>query len=88
MQYREFLCDEGEIWFKTDSDDLFLSSKRYFEECGFELRYVTEDLHHSGFEPNIETEHERMFSEEGIPIKFLIARKKPLLEEKTEENID
>ena len=78
MQYREFLRDGGEIWFKTDNDDLFLSSKRYFTECGFELTYVTEDLHNSGFEPNIETEHEKMFSEQGIPIKFLIARKLPL----------
>ena len=82
MQYREFLRDGGEIWFKTDNDDLFLSSKRYFSECGFELRYVTEDLHNSGFEENIETEHEKMFSEQGIPIKFLIAKKVPL-----EENV-
>lgn len=77
-QYREFLRDGGEIWFKTDNDDLFLSSKRYFKECGFELCYVTEDLHNSGFEENVETEHEKMFSEEGIPIKFLIARKIPM----------
>ncbi|MBQ7937592.1 MAG: tRNA (guanosine(46)-N7)-methyltransferase TrmB [Oscillospiraceae bacterium] len=75
MQYREFLKDGGEIRFKTDNDDLFLSSKRYFVECGFELTYVTEDLHNSGFDDNIETEHEKMFSEQGIPIKFLIAKK-------------
>lgn len=75
MQYREFLKDGGEIRFKTDNDDLFLSSKRYFTECGFELTFVTEDLHNSGFTDNIETEHEKMFSEQGIPIKFLIAKK-------------
>ncbi len=75
MQYREFLKDGGEIRFKTDNDDLFLSSKRYFAECGFELTFVTEDLHNSGFDDNIETEHEKMFSEQGIPIKFLIAKK-------------
>lgn len=75
MQYREFLKDGGEIRFKTDNDDLFLSSKRYFTECGFELTFVTEDLHNSGFEDNIMTEHEKMFSEQGIPIKFLIAKK-------------
>jgi tRNA (guanine-N7-)-methyltransferase len=74
-QYREFLKDGGEIRFKTDNDDLFLSSKRYFTECGFELVFVTEDLHNSGFEDNIMTEHEKMFSEQGIPIKFLIAKK-------------
>ena len=78
MQYREFLVDGGEIWFKTDNDDLFLSSKRYFGECGFELTYVTEDLHNSGFEGSLATEHEKMFSEQGIPIKFLIAKKLPI----------
>ena len=41
----------------------------------FELTFVTEDLHNSGFEDNIMTEHEKMFSEQGIPIKFLIAKK-------------
>ena len=85
MQYREFLRDGGEIWFKTDNDDLFLSSKRYFGECGFELTYVTENLHNSGFEGSLSTEHEKMFSEQGIPIKFLIAKKIPL---KAEENVN
>ena len=77
-----FLRDGGEIWFKTDNDDLFLSSKRYFSECGFELTYVTEDLHNSGFEGSLATEHEKMFSEQGIPIKFLIAKKMPIPNEK------
>ena len=39
-------------------------------------RPVTRDLHQSGFEENIETEHERMFTEEGKTIKFLIAVQK------------
>lgn len=88
MQYREFLREGGEIWFKTDNDDLFLSSKRYFEECGFTLIYVTENLHNSGFDRNIETEHEKMFSEQGIPIKFLIAKKMPLENAEKEEKIN
>lgn len=74
-QYRHFLADGGEIWFKTDDDDLFLSSKRYLRESGFEITYITEDLHNSGFNGSIPTEHEKMFSEQGIPIKFLIAKK-------------
>ena len=77
MQYREFLRDGGEVRFKTDNDDLFLASKRYFTECGFRLDFVTEDLHSSGFEGNIETEHERMFDSQGVPIKFLVAVKLP-----------
>ena len=75
MKYREFLCDGGEIRFKTDNDGLFEDSLGYFEECGFEIEYLTRDLHSSDFAGNIMTEHELMFSAEGIPIKMLIARK-------------
>ncbi len=81
LQYREFLRDGGEIHFKTDNDDLFCSSKRYFCEADFEITYETGDLHHSGYADNIPTEHEHMFSEQGIPIKFLIARKLPEIRE-------
>ena len=42
MQYREFLVDGGEIWFKTDDTALFTESLPYFDACGFELRYQTE----------------------------------------------
>lgn len=75
-KYREFLIDNGEIYFKTDDDDLFASSLLYFEESGFEILSKTYDLHNEPiFETNIETEHEKMFSEQGIKIKALIARK-------------
>ncbi len=87
-QYREFLRDGGEVRFKTDNDDLFLASKRYFSECGFELAFVTEDLHGSGYEDNVMTEHEHMFSEQGIPIKFLIAVKRPTEREKAAEIVN
>ena len=74
-QYREILSDGGEIHFKTDSDLLFEDSLEYFKECGFEITYLTRDLHNSDVVGNIVTEHEKMFSDEGIPIKFLIAKK-------------
>lgn len=75
MQYRTFLKDGGEIRFKTDDDALFEESLDYFRSCGFVVTYITYDLHHSDFTENIMTEHEKMFSDEGICIKFLIARK-------------
>lgn len=75
MNYRTFLKDGAEIHFKTDDDALFEESLEYFRECGFEITYITYDLHDSGYEPNIVTEHEKMFSDEGIKIKFLIAKK-------------
>ena len=64
-KYKEFLSENGE------------SSLGYFEEAGFEILNKTYDLHNEPiFERNIETEHEKMFSEQGIKIKALIARLK------------
>jgi len=74
-KYKTFLAEGGEIYFKTDDDGLFESSLGYFEECGFEILAKTYDLHSEPiWENNIETEHEKMFSEQGIKIKALIAK--------------
>lgn len=76
-KYKTFLTDDGEIYFKTDDDDLFTASLTYFEESGFEIIKKTCDLHNEEeFWENIETEHENMFSEQGIKIKALIAKRK------------
>lgn len=73
--YKEFLKPEGEIYFKTDDDGLFADSIKYFEEAGFKIISKTFDLHEENiFEENIETEHEKMYTEEGKKIKALIAR--------------
>ncbi len=72
-QYKNVLLPGGEIHFKTDDDELFEESIVYFKECGYDLKYITRDLHNSDYQGNIMTEHELMFSQEGIPIKFLIA---------------
>ena len=74
--YKSFLKKDVEIRFKTDDDELFEESLEYFEQSGYEITYLTRDLHASGFEENIETEHEKMFTEEGKKIKFLIAKQK------------
>jgi tRNA (guanine-N7-)-methyltransferase len=74
-QYRIFLKNDGEIYFKTDDDELFEESLEYFKDSKFKINYITYDLHNSGFEGNVKTEHEMMFSEQGIKIKFLIAQK-------------
>ena len=76
-KYKTFLTDDGEIYFKTDDDDLFVASLTYFEESGFEIIKKTYDLHNEeDFWENIETEHEKMFSEQGFKIKALIAKRK------------
>ncbi len=74
-KYKQFLKKEGEIYFKTDDDELFASTLIYLEESNFEIVKSTNNLHcHPIFERNIETEHEKMFSEQGIKIKACIAK--------------
>lgn len=75
--YKSFLQPDAEIRFKTDDDELFEESIEYFEQSGYEITYLTRDLHNSDVKDNIMTEHEKMFSDEGIKIKYLIAKQKP-----------
>lgn len=71
--YKTFLKPDGELYFKTDSDELFADSLEYFKEAGFNVKKITYNLHEEPiFETNIVTEHEKMFSDEGIKIKAAI----------------
>ena len=76
--YKQFLKPGTEIYFKTDDDGLFNDSLKYFEEVGFEILKKTYDLHNEDIleGKNIVTEHEEMFSKEGIKIKALVAKLK------------
>ncbi len=74
--YKKFLKPNGEIWFKTDDTGLFEESQEYFKESGFDLEFVTYDLHNNGFEDNIVTEYEAKFTSLGMKIMFLRARLK------------
>lgn len=75
--YKTFLNPNcGEIYFKTDDDELFEESLEYFETTGFEIVKKTLDLHNDLIFEDIRTEHENMFSEQGIKIKALIAKLK------------
>ena len=75
-KYREFLKDGGEIYFKTDDDGLFIDSLSYFENSGFKIIKKTYDLENEkNFWDNIQTEHEKMFMDQGIKIKAVIAKK-------------
>lgn len=74
-KYKQFLQKKGELYFKTDDEELFASSLIYLEESGFEIVKKTYDLAQEPiFQKNIETEHEKMFSEQGIKIKACIAK--------------
>lgn len=75
-KYREFLKDGGEIYFKTDDDGLFIDSLSYLENLGFKIIKKTYDLENEkNFWDNIQTEHEKMFMDQGIKIKAVIAKK-------------
>ena len=71
--YKKFLKKGGQIFFKTDDDELFTESLDYFKECGFRLDFITYDMTENSLPDNIITEHEKMFMDEGIKIKGLIA---------------
>ena len=75
--YRDFLREGGEIWFKTDDDPLFADSLRYFEYTGFEVNWLSRDLHRDEPAFNVRTEHENMFAARGVPIKMCIAKMVP-----------
>ncbi len=73
--YKQLLENGKEIHFKTDDDELFEESLEYFKSEGFKVKTLTYDLHSSEIDRNTTpmTEHEKMFSDEGIKIKYCIA---------------
>mgnify|MGYP002581281975 FL=1 len=76
-KYKQFLAPKGEIYFKTDDDELFRESLEYFKKAGFEVVKTTSNLNEEpDFWENIETEHEIKFKNEGIKIKAGIFRLK------------
>lgn len=75
-KYKTFLKEDGKIYFKTDDDQLFADTLNYLKDTGFEIEKYTYDLaNENDFWNNVETEHEKMFKEQGIKIKALIAKK-------------
>lgn len=64
-KYKEILVEGGEVYFKTDDDGLFNDSLIYFKESGFKIEKYTFDLESEAhFWDNIQTEHEKMFTEQ------------------------
>ena len=77
-RYLKLLVPGGKFCFKTDNVELFDFSLESVEnEEGFELTFVSRDLHQSErAAENIMTEYERNFSEKGVKINCLEAVKK------------
>ena len=71
--YAVLLRPGAEIHQKTDNMNFFEYSIEQLTHFGFALKNVSLDLHHSGFEGNIETEYESRFASQGCPIYRLEA---------------
>ena len=72
--YRELLREGGSVVQKTDNPVLFDFSLEEFPACGYTLKNVTRDLHHSIWEEdNVHTEYEDHFASMGMPIHRLEA---------------
>ena len=75
--YKSILRDDGEVFFKTDSEMLFDFSLEELSVSGFQVLEQTRDLHQSPFNvSNIRTEFEEKYAAEKIPIKWLHASPK------------
>jgi len=72
--YDKFFKDKCVIIQKTDNDDLFSFSVEEIKNYGYEIKEISYDLHSTNI-PNIKTEYEEKFSNQGIKIKYLKAVK-------------
>lgn len=72
-KYKTFLRPGGDLFFKTDDDMLFDATLEYLEEAGFTVLEMTRDLPLDHPADEIITEHEKMFRDMGINIKYLHA---------------
>lgn len=74
-EYKCFLPIGGEIYFKTDDEELYVDSLQYLKDSGFTIVRQTRDLLNEKYtdESKIETEHEIMFGKQGKQICFLEA---------------
>lgn len=72
-KYARALKPQGDLTFKTDNRGLFEFSLNEFAAFGLSMREIRFDLHASGL-PNVTTEYEDKFTEEGLPIYHVIAR--------------
>lgn len=77
-RYRHFLVDGGLVHLKTDSNFLYTYTRLLAERNGLPVEQQTENLYETdGLDASlteIQTYYERMWLEQGIPIKYLRLR--------------
>ncbi len=73
--YKQFLKPDSLVLFKTDDDDLFISTKkRYFPNAGYEIIDEIFDLPEDHEQSRYVSEHEKKFREQGLPIHYIAAK--------------
>lgn len=75
-EYAAILSPTGDVFFKTDYRDFYLWSLATFQEEGWRLNSVIDDLYAELPEDNIATEYEYRFHKKGTPIGRIIAQPK------------
>ena len=73
---------DKEIIMKTDNTNLFEYSLETLSQNGYSFEKVSLDLHNSDVIDNIMTEYEKKFTQKGIKINYLYAKKISYLEKK------
>ena len=71
--YKDFLVPSGEVLQKTDDKDFFDYSFNQFVKFGFIVEDVSKKIE-SGEIPNVETEYEKKFRAQNMPVYALRAR--------------
>ena len=74
-KYEHIFKNNKYIIMKTDNIDLFNFSLESLTNHGYNIEFMTNDLHSLNDADNIMTEYEEKFSNKGIKINKLIARK-------------
>lgn len=72
--YDNFFKEKNVIIQKTDNDNLFSYSVESIKDYGYEIEEISYDLHSTDI-PNVMTEYEEKFSNQGVKIKYLKATK-------------
>ncbi len=75
-----------EIYMRTDNQDFYIYSLESFTKYGYFLDEISFDLHACFDFSSPTTEYEDKFSAQGMPIYFVIAKKKSVQNSKDEEN--
>ncbi len=81
-KYDSIFKNNKEIVIKTDNTNLFEFSLENLSKNGYSLEKVSLDLHNSDIVDNIMTEYEKKFTQKGIKINYLYAKKISKLEKK------